>query len=533
MRYVIARKFRGSENTGTLRMITVSNMDRFLASVALFIFAGAAITGCAPAGNAPSAEHESPASAIVSASDAQQWVSDWQRLSADPIEWHECGEVQGAECAAMTVPLNWADPDVSTIELPLRRYPSPDEAAPILLILSGGPGGSGTQLVSDISDEFSDLQQEFTLVGFDPRGVWGPQGADHPLDCRLDAESCEVSDALSRYATSSDVAMDIESLRISLGGGPLHAVSYSYGTYVAGIYVTLFPESAMRIAFDGAAPAFGFTPLGTERQSIAFEDALDRFIDACLAGETGECPLSGDGNTAKEQLIGLRTHLDEAPIVISVDEEEVVLDGAGLRDRVLNELYRPRSSWESITVLLQSAFTAVSLPSPSHAANDQKADLATADPGDGIASNATDGSTSSVARGIAQAVMCAMPGATEPVSREDLEPLHSENYFFIEETGNAASDLSEALACAAALPAHLDPVISYDGPERFLVSSTTGDPATPYSDAATLADQLNAVLLAVEAEGHTSVFGQSSCASRAVMAYLTQGVLPADGTVCI
>lgn len=464
---------------------------------------------------------------MVTGADASGWVSQWQSSSDASIDWGACEEAPEAECATMTVPVDWTDRGGETIDIPLRRYLSADETAPVLLLVPGGPGGSGTQLVTDIGEDAAQLRQDFTLLSFDPRGVWGPQGGDHPLDCPAQAEGCEASTALARHASTSDVAMDVENLRISLGDAPLRAVSYSYGTYIAGVYVTLFPESASRMVFDGAAPSFGFTPLGTERQSIAFEEALDRFIDECLDGEFGECPLSGNGDTAKGQLIALRADLDEEPATVSLDDEDVVLDGDAFRARVLEELYRPRSEWIGITELLR-----VTLAAMPQSASGGAGAAGAAKAFERRAADADDDAGSGVAHGIAQAVMCAMPEATDPVSREDLEPLHGEEYFFISDSGDAASDAAAALACAAELPAHLDPVISYTGPETFLVTSTTGDPATPFSDAATLADQLNASLLAVEAEGHTSVFGQSSCSSAAALAYLTQGVLPADDAVC-
>lgn len=431
----------------------------------------------------------------------------------------------------MPVPRNWADPSGETIDIPLRRYQSADDDAPVLLIIQGGPGGSGTQLVTDLHHERAALRDDFTLVGFDPRGVWGPQGADHPLDCSDADEECVASDVLTRFASTSDVVLDIENLRRSLGDAPLRAVGYSYGTYIAAVYATLFPETAGRLVLDGAAPAIGFTPIGTERQMIAFEDALDRFIDACLDGRLDACPLEGDGSAAKAQLIDLRERLDKAPVVISFEGESIHLDGREFTDRMLSEFYSPRSRWFAIAAFLSQAFGAVATT------GDAAADASGEPEEERPASTAhapaeADDSWSEVGLGIAHAVMCAMPGAVDTLTRADLEPLHGEDYFFIRDTGDAISDTLSALVCTLALPVHLDPEVSYTGSEHFLVTSTSGDPATPFSDAATLADELHAVLLEVDAEGHTSVLGQSSCSTDAAMLYLIQGTLPADGATC-
>lgn len=58
-----------------------------------------------------------------------------------------------------------------------------------------------------------------------------------------------------------------------------------------------------------------------------------------------------------------------------------------------------------------------------------------------------------------------------------------------------------------------------------LVVGTTGDPATPYSQAVSLAKLLSgATLLTFEGEGHTA-YGSSSCVNEYVEEYLTAGNL--------
>lgn len=496
-------------------------------ALSVLLLAVASITGLSGCVGAPA--DNAPAPVAVTADLAQQWVSSW-RPHAEPLDWERCDDDIGAECARMSVPRDWADPTGDRLEIPVRRYPSSQESAPVLLLIQGGPGGSGTALVSSIAGEYPDLTELFTLVGFDPRGVWGPDGADHPLDCPPDAEGCERSTDLSRLASTADVALDIENLRRDVGAASLNAVAYSYGTYVAGIYATLFPDEAGRLVFDGAATSSSFTPVGTERQSIAFEEALDRFIDACLAGELGECPLRGGPDAAKRQLIDLRTQLAHLPVRMTIDGEEALVDAGALTDHLQGALYLPRSTWPSALAWLTRVFEAAGAPPtsrPGAAPATTRAPAMSREDGE----DGEDG-TVLVPRGISQAVMCAVPEATDPPKREDLEPLHGDEYFFISDSGDAQSDRAGALECAAELPLHLDPDIAYSGAQRFLVTSTSGDPATPFADAATLTDQLHATLLEVTAEGHTSVFGQSSCTTKAAIGYLLRGELPEDGTVC-
>jgi hypothetical protein len=67
-----------------------------------------------------------------------------------------------------------------------------------------------------------------------------------------------------------------------------------------------------------------------------------------------------------------------------------------------------------------------------------------------------------------------------------------------------------------------------------LVVGTTGDPATPYSQAVQLAEDVleNATLLTFNGEGHTA-YGQSSkCVNDVVDDYLLNGIVPDEDPNC-
>ncbi len=91
-----------------------------------------------------------------------------------------------------------------------------------------------------------------------------------------------------------------------------------------------------------------------------------------------------------------------------------------------------------------------------------------------------------------------------------------------------------AASCAVwPVPATRTPgPITAAGSPPILVIGTTGDPATPYQWAVSLAGQLqHGVLLTRDGNDHVAYF-YSGCVRSAVGAYLVSGTVPAAGTVC-
>jgi len=75
--------------------------------------------------------------------------------------------------------------------------------------------------------------------------------------------------------------------------------------------------------------------------------------------------------------------------------------------------------------------------------------------------------------------------------------------------------------------------VSADGADPILVVGTTGDPATPYEWAESLAEQLSSgVLLTYEGAVHTAYRSGSSCVDERVDAYLLDHETPQQGETC-
>ena len=101
----------------------------------------------------------------------EQVAADLQPFYSQILRWSSCGD--GMQCTTAQAPMDWADPTAASIDLALVRQPTRGTAKGSLLINPGGPGGSGYDFVLDSIDYATSerLQQNFDIVGFDPRGV--------------------------------------------------------------------------------------------------------------------------------------------------------------------------------------------------------------------------------------------------------------------------------------------------------------------------------------------------------------------------
>ena len=134
------------------------------------IAATALVAGCATLPSVPvtashGARHEPAASRVTTTSTSTTTTEP----PVAPLAWSPCNE--GLQCATLTVPLDYADPDGSTVPISVVRHAAEEPAARIgsLVIDPGGPGLSG---VDDMANELSALTpqvlDDFDVVMFDP-----------------------------------------------------------------------------------------------------------------------------------------------------------------------------------------------------------------------------------------------------------------------------------------------------------------------------------------------------------------------------
>lgn len=518
-------------------------MRRPGAGLAAIVAVAGVLAGCsgeAPAPGAsgsPSAPSSPPATA--GSPSAAPSADPLARYRDQTLDWSSChGSFQ---CATLTVPVDYEDPAGATLDLALVRSPAGDSAARIgsLVMNPGGPGGSGVDYVLAapyVLDRA--VRDRYDVVGFDPRGV----ARSRPVECLPDrqidkllstdgtpdnaAERTRLERLGSRFAAGCarnapalyghvgtvDVARDVEVLRAALGDEQLHWFGASYGTFIGAVYAELFPERVGRMVLDGAIdPSLSNTELA-RGQAQGFEVALRRFVEDCDARSS--CPLPDGVPAGLARIREFLAGLDARPLRTDLGRP---LTQALAMNAVLYYLYFPPGDYQQLRNGLRDAF-----------AGDGTTLLDMLDfrtertPGGHYSDNSVDALVAVNALDHGD-----RPGPDQTAALAARWQQESPTWgAFL-----AWSNLPYHYWKAPATPAPA-PVVAA-GAAPILVVGTTRDPATPYAWAQSLASQLDSgVLLTREGDGHTGYRMGSGCIDRAVDAYLLDGTVPEDGTVC-
>lgn len=456
--------------------------------------------------------------------------------SVAPIAWNDCGN--GFQCGTVDVPLDYADPAGPVVRLALVRLPATDQAHRLgsLVVNPGGPGGSGVGFVrAGASTLFpSDLRARFDIVGFDPRGVGDStpvrciDDLEHfvPLDARAEdaadladlvagaktfAAGCERRNPeLLPHLSTPEVARDLDLIRSALGDPKLTYLGFSYGTLIGATYATLFPGRIRAMVLDGALdPSLDLTAVRTG-QANGFEAALGRFLADCAA-DAG-CPFRSGGRPGPA-FDALMARIDRQPLPTPRLEGREPVNSTIAWLAVTGALYS-QGAWPALAVALAEA-----------QAGDGTDLLLMSDPFRGRKPN---GAYSNMVDAYAAITCLDFPAAHDVAAYGALA----------DRLSAVAPRFGRLLAfndidCAFwPVPATRTPApATAPGAPPIVVVGSTGDPATPYPWAVSLARQLRGVLVTREGEGHTA-YQYSSCVRQAVDAYLLDAAPPAAGLDC-
>lgn len=452
------------------------------------------------------------------------------------LAWESC---EGShQCAELTVPLDYAEPDGESIELALLKVPALGDRIGSLVVNPGGPGAPGTDYAGRASQVFRQpLLRAYDIVGFDPRGT----GDSAPIDClsdeRLDVvrafdpdpdnpaeteelgrllrefgEGCvELSGDLVNHVSTIEVARDMDVLRAVLGEGQLDYFGASYGTKIGATYAELFPERVGRLVLDGAVDVSLDNRELSIEQAAGFETALRAYVQDCV-DTTATCFLGDSVEEGLATISELLADIEEQPLPTS-DERELEVGSAfyGL----VTPLY-VREAWYLLSTALRAALNGQGEPLM------QLADI--------YASRGPNGYTDNSAEAIF-AINC-----LDDPSYIEFDEVDEELPAFEEASPTFGSIFAWSLTSCGASEGRSseEPIeIRGEGAAPILVVGTTRDPATPMKWAVALADQLeSAVLLRRDGDGHTAYNSGNECIDTAIESYLIDGDVPDDETTC-
>lgn len=457
------------------------------------------------------------------------------------VEFESCGD--GLFCADVLAPMDWDDPSGEQIKIAVAyRKADKKESKGFVLFNPGGPGSSAVDWILESSDFIGtkSLRENFNILGFDPRGV----GQSSAVKCLSDSEYDEFLYGVTGYELGSEedlaasraaikdfaqkclentgellgnvdtisAAKDMDLLRAVLGEEKLNFLGYSYGSLLGTVYANLFPDRVGRFVLDGAIDPTVPEEEQTLFQIAAFEAALRSFLENCE--QFSDCPFSGYVEGDLERIQKFLLELEQKPLPTQSGRELTIWAAVtGLIMPLYSESY-----WTYLSTAFDQAF-------------DGQGDvfLVLADQYNDRQDDGTY-ATNLIAANFA--IGC-------------LDSRESSNIFSMERQNNALLEASPTLGrywqyggirCESWPFEVVQGLTSYSatGAPTILVIGTTGDPATPYSQAQALAGKIldDAFLLTYKGEGHTIYGQQMGCVDNTVDRYFLTGDLPASDPNC-
>ncbi|MET0415911.1 MAG: alpha/beta hydrolase [Actinoplanes sp.] len=234
------------------------------------------------------------------------------------LDWKTCGSQKDAQCATLTVPVDWSDPQGPTLGLAVARRTAPDPARRVgtLVFGPGGPSDSGVWRVTEGAERFSDkIRERFDIVSFDPRGVGDSSpmrcdpelvdaapnpvlGSQRDFDTMLAYNRTLWADCALRtgpvweHADTLSTVRDVDALRAALGERQLSFHGSSYGTLLGQQYAERYPYRVRAMVLESVTDHSSRTTAEfLAAQAWALEDSFDAFVAWCDRDRS--CALHG------------------------------------------------------------------------------------------------------------------------------------------------------------------------------------------------------------------------------------------------
>ncbi|MFC0597761.1 alpha/beta hydrolase [Streptomyces palmae] len=501
------------------------------------LIAGALAAPSASAGQAVPGGAAEARGVKIAADRAAEAGIDWQDCPAD---W---GLAKPIQCGYVSVPLDYAKPNGRQIKIAVDRATStgtPEERQGALVYNPGGPGGSGMRFPTRVTNKnplWTKTSKAYDFVGFDPRGV----GHSTPISCvdpqeyakgpKLDPVPDSEADKRVQRKIAKDYALgckqrsgwmlphmttpntvrDIDVIRAALGEKKLNYLGVSYGTYIGGVYATLFPTHVRRMIVDSV--------VNPAQEKIWYQANLDQDVafemrwndwKAWVAKNDAVYHIGDTPEKVQKQWETLRATAKAKPIGGVVGPAELLgfFQSAPYYD----------SAWTSVAAAWSAYLAGDDKPLIENAATDMS------DTAGNIASENSNA--------VYTAVECAdsqWPTSWSKWDRDNTK-LHKDYPFL------TWSNAWMNLPCATWHAPQQTPVkVGADkGLSPVLIVQSTRDAATPYEGAVELHKRLKGSRLITEKDaGSHGVTGLvNSCINDRVDAYLLNGTVDAKDVTC-
>ncbi|TQM29200.1 alpha/beta hydrolase [Nocardia bhagyanarayanae] len=462
------------------------------------------------------------------------------RFHHQRLTWKSCDDPRldplGAQCADVTVPVDYAAPQGRTLTVVISRIPAADPAQRRGVVLSnpGGPGGPGLDAMVDVREAMTDeVRARYDLIGMDPRGV----GRSNPVNCHwprgfalqsagVDAASYAESVAQQaelaarcvategdriRHITTRNTARDMDVVRAALGEDRISYFGTSYGTYLGAVYTQMFPQRTDRVVLDSSVDPQRYGPVGmVQDMGPANEAAFDRWADWAAARD-GEYRFGADRAAIRATVLDLVRRANERPIRLGefeLDDHSVPmvlfvgLDDPRQYEQVANQLRQ----------LLDAAAGAPVEPSPELAAV----------LGFMLAARPSDNSAQ-------MAIMCG-----------DVDAPHDPSWYWRNIEASRASQplfgaFADNITPCAFWPGPIESPTTIGNSVPSLIVQATGDTRTTYPGALAMHRALTGSrMVTLQDVPIHSIFGRypNDCVYAAVNAYFRDGTLPDGDLTC-
>jgi pimeloyl-ACP methyl ester carboxylesterase len=523
-------------------------------------------------------------SAVLLSGCASTSNANWmEKYTNQTLTWGDCKTKLFAEadyldagfkkddvvCAELIVPISYQQ-DLNSQDLTLTLMKDPASGATAdkvgtMFSNPGGPGQSGLDYIQTVPLP-QEVRDAFDVIGFDPRGVGNssPVRCDDDLDLRSyfeyhfdyenQAQADEDKVAMDEYyqtcidnnptwwaMTTENVVQDLELMRkVITPKEDLNFVGHSYGTTIAAVYISNFPNQAGRMVLDSPVASSTDEIEDQVKQTKAFAKARTKLFDRCAADP--KCP--GDTRAEVEQvLLDLRDSALQGGAngyVAAMKGDNFFQRGNGLSPYlILHGLdllgYYPTDEVYSIfrTAMKQaknfdmSYFEFWGLMMDGYDGNtlerDNSFDILTIV--NCLDVDSRDTKTKAERDSDTAKLEAADPFATKFYSLYDFEPAdEAEPGCYWSWRAFEDDNIPDP-------PKKPEAYTNTSGAE-FLIIGSRGDTATPFAWSENVAEDLGSPLVVYEGSGHAQLFGGIKCLDDLAIEYLLTGKVPPAGTSC-